>query len=173
MELSQPFCWKMISSFSYLSMHMAGEKLPVSLNKNFKHAAGWQQKLTLEGLQEQLVVGLNKLHIGLLGCSHRAGGRLVVVQPIGFTSRAQSHRVALLVRSHYNSGKNEEMKEVVPPLNVRWCKMRKKFGSSSFVKTKEQQWQKISRSGETPPAPHFTRLLKFPSFISVIRETPA
>lgn len=109
------------------------------------------------------MVGLYKLHVGLLGCSHRGGGRLVVVQPIGFTSRAQAHRMALLVRSHCNSEKNKrKIKETLPPPNARWCKMIKKCGSSSFVKTKEQQWQKISRSGETPPTPHFTqRFVKF------------
>lgn len=55
-----------------------------------------------------------------------------------------------------------KIKETLPPPNARWCKMIKKCGSSSFVKTKEQQWQKISRSGETPPTPHFTqRFVKF------------
>lgn len=109
------------------------------------------------------MVGLNKLHVGLLGCSHRGGGRLVVVQPIGFTPRAQAHRMALLVRSHYNSGKKNKrkIKETLPPPNARWCKMIKKCGSSSFVKTKEHQWQKnqpLRRN--TAYSPFYTTICK-------------
>lgn len=64
----------------YRSYQVPGAKEPVDL--------GW----LLEGLQEQLVVGLNELHVGLLGYSHRRGGRLV--QPVGFSSRTKTHRVA-------------------------------------------------------------------------------
>lgn len=64
-----------------------------------------EQRLTLEGLQEQLVVGLDELQVGLLGCSHRGGARLV--QAVGFcTSRTHTGGVASTrggagsVRSH-------------------------------------------------------------------------
>lgn len=63
------------------------------------------ERLTLEGLQEQLVVGLDELQVGLLGCSHRGGARLV--QAVGFCTSgthaggvASSRRRAGSVRSH-------------------------------------------------------------------------
>lgn len=54
-----------------------------------------------------------------------------------------------------------KIKEILPPPNARWCKMIKKCGSSSFVKTKEQQWQKnqpLRRN--TAYSPFYTTICK-------------
>lgn len=66
--------------------------------------------LTLEGLQEQLVVGLKQLHAGLPGSSRHGGGLLA--EPVGFSSSGEPPRVAprralLLVWSHLRAAQRE------------------------------------------------------------------
>ena len=87
----------------------------------YKYATWWQQQLTLEGLQEQLVVGLNELQVGLLGCSHRRGR---LVQAVGFSSRTKTHRVAptwraVLLWSHCPK---KMVKVADLQSDVKWCK---------------------------------------------------
>lgn len=143
------------SLFSFFCTLVATAKLPVCFNKTResdtnKRATCWEQRLTLEGLQEQLVVGLNELQVGLLGCSHRGGGRLV--QAVGFSPRSETRRVAsnggaLSLWSHRPLQKTA--KATVQPGVMVWFfknkkerereggRDRKKVRSSSFVKTKE------------------------------------
>lgn len=103
------------------------------------------------------MVGLNELQVGLLGCSHRGGGRLV--QAVGFSPRSETRRVAstggaLSLWSHRPLQKTAKV-TVLPGVLVCFLKIenkkeggkdRKKVRSSSFVKTKEQRSQPVRRS---------------------------
>lgn len=102
-----------------------------------KNARFSESRLTLEGLQEQLVVGLNVLQVRLLGCSHRRRGRLV--QAVSFAPRSKSHRGVssrgvLLLWSHR------------PPKTAQGKWNTARLESSSFVKTKEARL--IQTAGE-------------------------
>lgn len=121
-----------------------------------------EQRLTLKGLQEQLVVGLDELQVGLLGSSHRGGARLV--QAVGFpTSRAHTRRMASprgagSVWSHqppWGEKRSRRLSHLVRGLVRFNIKTETRERKSAPLSLSTQKSGVCSQLGGAPPPAHF------------------
>lgn len=108
------------------------------------------------------MVGLYELQVGLLGCSHRGGGR--VVQAVGFSPRTETRRVAstggaLSLWSHRPLRKTAKA-TVLPGVMVWFFKKKKEKERETERKSgplplSKQKSSVRSRLGGALPSAHF------------------